>query len=134
MRSLGLGVSVLAIVFTLVGIASADEKPNPREKPETAIVEGIRLLEGKEYVAFLKAFVPPAELKTMTNKETLEELAKKFGDKKAARLLKVLKMAKEVKPTMDANGTKATYDLKEAINGKKTITLIKIEKCWYVQN
>jgi hypothetical protein len=121
-------------LLALVGLAVADSDVDPREKLETAVPEGIRLLEAKDYSTFLKNFVPPDDLKKYTENSSFDEFAKQFGETKAPRLLQVMKAIKEVKPTVDPSGMKATYELQEPIAGKKTITWLKIDKHWYIKN
>lgn len=126
----------LCFVFSFASLAGAEEvvKPERLEKLSTAIPEGIRLLEAKEYVVFLKSFVAPSDLKMITERSSLEEFAKKFGETKGPRMLEVLKEIKEAKPSLDATETKATFALKEEIGPKKSITFAKQEKRWYIQN
>ncbi|HMP01898.1 MAG TPA: hypothetical protein PKD86_10740 [Gemmatales bacterium] len=124
----------LCLVAVSIGFVTADDKPHPREKLDTAILEGIRLLEAKEYAAFLKAFVLPEELKQITESVSMEVFAQQFGERKAPRLLEVLKEVKGAKPAMDPQGAEATYELKEEIAGKKKITFIKSGKLWYIKN
>jgi hypothetical protein len=120
------------VAFSCVALvaasSAADAKADPREKLETAIPEGIRLLEAKEYAKFLKNFVSPDVLKKLTEKQTLEEFAKEFGEEKAARLLKALQTIKDAKPELDADGKKATYKLKE-----RPLIFVKIDKYWYIE-
>jgi hypothetical protein len=35
---------------------------------------------------------------------------------------------------LDPSGNKATYELKEPIDRKKTIGWVKVDKHWYIQN
>jgi hypothetical protein len=131
---------LLTIAFAVLATAgsaraqdSKDDKPDPREKVDTAIAEAVRLIEAKEYVKLLKGFVPPDELKKITEIVTLDEFAKKFGDGKAPRLLKALKATKGIEPTMSDDGSKATIKFKEPIDGKDKIEFIKIGKHWYIK-
>lgn len=126
-------MAILIWLPALVGLA-ADSQADRREKLETAVPEGIRLLEAKDYVAFLKNFASPEDLKKFTEKTPLDEFAKEFGLEKAPRLLEVLKSIRDVKPTLELDGTKATYALKEPIGGKKVIIWVKIGKYWYIHN
>jgi len=126
---------ISSLVFSFVTpLVAQDVKPESREILETSIPEGIRLLEAKEHKAFVEIFVPPADLKKITEGTSLEEFAKKFGERKAPRLLEILKEIKGTKPSLDDNGTKATFALKEEKNGKKSITFVKIDKYWYIKN
>ncbi len=104
------------------------------EKLETAIPEGIRLLEAKEYTLFMKSFAKPDDLKRVLEKESMDEFAKRFGETRGAILLSILKDFKDVKPKMDETGTKATYPVKTEGSPKKEMTFTKIEKRWYIEN
>jgi hypothetical protein len=111
----------------------ADEKkPDPREKVETALAEAIRLLEAKDYTTVIKNFAPPEVLEKMTKEKSLEEVAKGFGEGKGPRLLKVLKATKDVKPKLNNAGDKATFELPEEVNSKKSVSFIKVGKYWYI--
>jgi hypothetical protein len=125
--------ATLGMAIALVGMVRADDKPDPREKVDTAVAEAIRLMEAKDYAGLLKNFVPPDDLKKMTAVVTLDEAGKRFGEGKAPRLLKALKEAKSLKPTMDASGNKATFTFKESIDGKNDIVFAKIGKYWYIE-
>ena len=138
MKLLPAAMFVCLFLFVGVGLVSAedkkDDKPDPREKLETAIPEAIRLLEKKEHVELLKKFVSPEELKNITKSQTIEELAEGFGGKKAEEVLQALKQLKDVKPKLSDDDKKAVYTLKEAVGSKETITFIKVEKYWYIKN
>jgi hypothetical protein len=126
---------LIPIAFLFVSPAFAnDDEPEKREQLETAIPEGIRLLEAKEYELFLQSFVSPDELKDVTGGTSLAEFAKKFGERKAPRLLEVLKEIKDVKPVLDEAKAEATFAFKKEIGGKKSITFQKVDKYWYIKN
>lgn len=127
-------IAACLLVASSLPLATADEQPNPRENVETAVLEGIRLLEAKDYTTFLKTFVAPDELAKILEEVPLDQLAEQFGAKKAPRLLDVLKMIKDAKPTLDAEGKTASYELKNAIGGKKGIQWKKVDKFWYITN
>lgn len=112
---------------------SKDDKIDPRTKVDTAIAEAVRLIEAKDYVKLLQNFVPPEELKKITEAATIDEFAKKFGDRKAERLLKALKATKGIEPTMSDDKSKATVQFKEPIDGKDKIEFIKVDKFWYIK-
>jgi hypothetical protein len=123
----------LCLVFSGMGIGQ-EPKPDFREDLKTAIPEGIRMLEAKEYVAFLKAFVPPELLKKIVGDGKIEEFAEKFGKGKSATLLKVLSQVKDAEPEYNEDKTKALYKLKEVVDGKSKIEFSKQEKYWYIEN
>ena len=108
-------------------------KVDPREHLPTAISEGIRLLEAKEYLAFLKVFVPPEELAQRERREDIAAFAEKFGQK-APLLLVALKEAQQGKPVMQKEGTVASFELTAREGGPKTLRFEKIGKYWYIAN
>jgi hypothetical protein len=124
---------VAVAFFATATLARADDKPDPRAKVETAVAEAVRLIEAKEYATLLKKFVPPDEYKRVTENVSIDEFAKKFGESKAPRMLKALKAAQGVKPTMNDDGSKATIEFKEPVEGKDKIEFIKIDKLWYIK-
>lgn len=131
-----IGVFCTFVVWTVASVSCvwAKDAADPREKLETAIPEAIKLLEKEEFETFLEKFVPPDDLKKITAKTPLSEMAKGFGERKALRLLKILKAANGNKPTIDADGKTAVYELKEPVEGKMDISFIKVGKLWYLKN
>lgn len=127
----------LALAATLaLPCAAAVQNPNPRTKPDTIVAEGIRLIEAKEWARFLQAFVPPEEFKRITEQAPIEQFAKAFGESgRGDALLAALKSVKGATPTLDADGTTATYKLKEPVAGMRdTLTFIKVGEFWYLKN
>ncbi|MGF1580245.1 MAG: hypothetical protein ACFCD0_12855 [Gemmataceae bacterium] len=126
-----------AIVFTLLAFvvpASGQTDPKVFQKLETAIPEGIRMLEAKKYEPFLKNFVPPELYKKITSKITPQKFSQEFAKRNAPRLLQVLKEIKGKTPTYSNEGMRATYELTAPIAGKKSISFNKINNHWYVKN
>ncbi len=105
-----------------------------REKLETAIPLGIRLLEEKKYEAFLNKFVIPADLDKITAKTKLEDFAREFAKEKAGKLLAVLKEIKGETPKESEDGRKATFPLTKNVDLREAITFVKIDKYWFIQN
>lgn len=124
---------LLSVLCLNRGMVQADDKDALREKLDTAIVEGIRLLEAKEYATFLRHFVPPDMLKQLGD-DKFDEFAKKFSEKKAGQLLAALKSVKNEKPKLDDDGTTATFDVKIEDAPRKTVVFKKIDKYWYISN
>jgi hypothetical protein len=125
---------VCSVVF-VAAACTAEPKADPRQKLETAIPEAIRLLEAKEYETLLKTYIPPDELKKINEEGALPKILKGFEADKAIDLLRILKEIKDQKPTLDANGMKATFKLKETEKtGRDTITFVLIDKLWYIGN
>lgn len=128
--------AALMLSLAVCGLATSEDKADPREKLETIIPLGIKQLEAKDYAKFLKTFVLPEDYEQITKNVSAEEFAKKFGEDNAAKLLKILKAIKDAKPTLDKDGSEATYDIKkeDQVNGKATIVFVKKDKFWYVRN
>jgi hypothetical protein len=127
---------MLAVVFALP-VATATQNPDPRTNVETAVTEAIRLLEAKEYVKFIAAFVPPDDLKRITAQGTsVEQFAQAMADgPRAGLLLSALKSVKDATPTFDSEGKTATYKLKEPVMGARdTLVFVKIDGFWYLRN
>lgn len=125
---------VFVSVMLNVGNIQADDKKAFQEKLDTSIVEGIRLLEAKDYTNFLKTFVDPEQFKKFSESGNIEEFANKFGERKGPQLLEVLKSIKGKEPKLENDGKKATYEIKIEGVSKNTITFVKIEKYWYISN
>ena len=129
---------LLALVFTMltfsVSVSAQETKPNPFEKLDTAIPEGIQLLEKKEYVKFLSNFVTPSDLAEIKKTMKLEDVAKMFGGVRGAGMLKAFKEIEKEKPELSDDGKNATYKLKVPIGDKDQITFVKIKKLWHIKN
>ncbi len=112
----------------------AEESVDSRENLATLIPDAIRLIEAKEYEKLLEKIAAPDALKQITESMSLKEAAEAFGAHHADALLKVLKSMDGKKPVMEDGGKKAvfTHDVKDA--PKDTITFVKIDKYWYIQN
>lgn len=135
MKGTSIVISAFLFVWATVGMSSAeDKKPDPREKPETAVAEAIRLLEKKEHVDFLKKFVAPDDLKGLTKRITFDQFAKEFAGEKADKLLKALKQVEDGKPELDKEMKEAVFKLKEDVGEKDSITFKKVDKYWYIKN
>ncbi len=99
------------------------------------VPETIRLLEAKEYATVLETLVPPDDFKKITSELPLAEFAAKFGEKKAAELLAVMKIVKDQKPKLSDDGNIATVSLPESTEfPKKEIVFVKIEGRWFIKN
>ena len=123
---------------------SADD---PHASPQTLIPELINLLEDDDFVGYLKASMPPSAL-NMEMQETkvssIEELADKYfqASGSLAKLTEAYKrnMAQALRaiqgqtPVLDTSNeiAKATYTLGEPVNGKNTITFMKVGGLWYL--
>jgi hypothetical protein len=123
----------LSVTLLIPQSGAAPAQSDPRERLETAIEEGIRLLEKKEYLKFLTTLADPAAL--AKRRDTPEEFAAEFAEDGAERLLAMLKRIRTAKPAMSADGNTATYQLDPAPErGPRTLRWEKIGKYWYIAN
>ena len=118
-------LSVLAVPL------SAAESPE-RETLEKAIPYAIKLLEAKDYKAFMENFATPEDLKEITDGEPLEKAAAEWGKETGAHLLAALKKIKDLKPKLADNGNVATYPLPEPIDGETEVVFKKVGKFWFL--
>ena len=107
---------------------------DPRSGLRSCIATVTRLLEKKEYVTVITTSVPPKTLERILKGTTVEQLAENFSQKKAGRLLEVLKAIGDVEPSVEAGGRVASFALKQAIGGKMKITFEKVGRYWYTRN
>lgn len=113
-------------------IGLAEDRLNAREELATAVPEAIRLLEKKKYEDFVTSFMPPDALKKITQEQSTEEFARRFGERFAVKLLQVLQSIEGKTPKLDQDGMIATFthDVKDAPSD--TITFVKVGKYWYI--
>jgi hypothetical protein len=127
---------MLATIFACalaVNVIGQEAKPDPRENLETAIPEAIRLLEAKDYLALIKHFVHPDDLKKLEEQgKSPEKLAEQFGEKKAERLHAVLKEIKDKKPELNDDGSQAVFKVDDKPGG--VIRFHKSGKLWCIRN
>jgi hypothetical protein len=130
------GLLLAALVFSGVVQSSATQPADPRREPASAIKEAIRLLEARDYAAFVKTCMRPSELEEMLVKhKTVEEVAKEFAQSdRAARMLDVLKAASTMTPVMNADGTRANYTFEKPVGGAKRLSLAKVDGLWYLRD
>jgi hypothetical protein len=132
MKSLIRSAVTLLATFTF-GIAAVPD--DIRQDLGKLVPEAIRLLEAKEYATVLEVLVPPDEFKKLTAEHPIAEFAAKFGEKKAAVLLAVLKSTNDLKAKLSEDGNTATFDLPEnAEFPKKEIVFTKIDGRWFIKN
>ena len=113
MKLLSTAITLAMVMFA--PMVQAVQTPHPRTQPESAVKEGIRLLEASKYAEFLKTFARPSELEELTAKRSIDDVAAEFGDKRAPDLLAALRAASTMKPTISAEATRAEYSFREAV-------------------
>jgi hypothetical protein len=128
--------SILTVaLFALAGFQqpAATAKPDPRANLDTTIALGIKLLEQKDYKTFLTTFPRPERL--AERRDTIEEFVASFAKGNADRLLGALKQIQSMKPTMNADGSMATYTFDPPPEtGPRTLRWVKVNGVWYIDN
>jgi hypothetical protein len=130
MRALSALFLLLAITISLTSPARA-ETPADLQK---AIESGVKMLEAKNYLAFIETFMPPEDVAQVPDKA---RFAEGFGKKKAAVLLEVLRFVQSRAPEMSADGKKATWSLgkMEGAPAKRPLVFLKHDDGrWYIEN
>ncbi len=128
-------ICAVGVALCVSGAAAVDaQTTNPRTQPESAIKEGIRLLEAKKFAEFAKTFVRPSELEELLAKQPLEELVVEFEKRRAADLLAVLRAASAMKPTLNEERTRAVYTFEKPVGGERRLQLEKIGEFWYLRD
>jgi hypothetical protein len=124
-----------ALLLLLVVSAGADAA-SPQESLDTAIPDAIKLLEGKQYIEFVKRYGPPREAKFVSslNLDGQAEFIAQFGKGKGPKLLTALRDIKGTKPTLSDDGKKATFKLKTKVGDKESMTWNKDGKNWRIAN
>jgi hypothetical protein len=123
--------AVAIAIVVLAPLVQTVQTSNPRTQPESAVKEGIRLLEASKYAEFLKTFARPSEVEEMVAKRPMDELAAEFGEKRAPDLLAALRAAATMKPTISAEGTRAEYSFEKPFGRERRISMVKIGEFWY---
>jgi hypothetical protein len=100
-----------------------------------AIAHGLALLRAKDYTGFLKAFVPPDELKKMTEDSTLEKEAAQIASELGGNVLAIFERIQDIRPVLNKEGTLATFTLPgEGVDGEHEFTFKRIGKDWYIED
>src|SRR4051812_37100467 len=98
MTSVILPLLVLCLVFVGVPFQTVT-KPASRERAETAILDGLRLIDAKDYQAFLVEFMPPEIVKERTKSaDTTKAWVQYFTTYGIVYLLPRMKEASKVTP------------------------------------
>ncbi len=107
-----------------------------RQNLDKLVPETIRLLEAKEYATVLETLVPPDEFKKFIGEVPLAEATEQFGKNAAAKLLELMKVVKDLKPTLSEDGIVATFDIpqKTPETHKKPMVFTKIDGKWFLNN
>ncbi|MEO1528282.1 MAG: hypothetical protein AAFX06_22905 [Planctomycetota bacterium] len=98
------------------------------------INQGIGLLEGEQYRAFLELFRTPKEVERLKNKGQFEAVLEEFSVEKAPALLAALKSIQGKSPELSDDKTTASFPLSEELDGKDKLALVDLAGDWYIPN
>jgi len=134
MRHLVLFTFAFSICLASAGaLIAEDPKADPQSTLEGSIAEMIRLLEAKEHMKLIKTFASPDDVKGFEKQPGgLEQMAERFGENHARRLLASLKQAQKQKLKIEDDGVSASFEPKKEDESLKTIKFRKVDKKWYV--
>ena len=129
-----------AVAFCLSTFAAplqVTPKPSPRENVETTVVEGLRLLESKDYRTFLQEYFPPEWVKAkMAEPGGLNAWVEGWVANSLGNVQRHLKQASTAKPTYDEAKTTAIFRLTFQ-DGKesfvKNYKMVKVGLYWYIE-
>jgi hypothetical protein len=136
LRLLILALALFTVVpaFAAEDAAASDTKPT--ESLETAIPHIVKLLEARDYKAFIETYANPDDLKKILEEKSVDEIAKSLGDGKARELIAFFKAIQGAKPKLEDNDNKATFEIPENFKATlpRPLVFIRIGTRWYIKN
>jgi hypothetical protein len=100
-----------------------------------SIREMVRLLERKEYEAFLDRFLAPDDKAQMLRQTTLQNAAQRFGEAKAPDLLAILRSLRAKIPRYTSDGESAAFTFETGTPPvRQEIRFQRIKGAWYLRN
>ncbi len=125
----------LVATYGLGGTPEAQDSGGSQDALGGAITRGLGLLETKRYVEFLQMFLKPEDLKELTERRTLDEVAKEYTGEFETHMLVLFRRIKTMKPVMNPERTTATFTLPgEGIDGENEFTFLRVGKDWYIED
>lgn len=109
----------------------APQRPANLE-PEAAVTEMARVLEAGNFVEFFTTWCLPEDVAKMTGDgKSIEDVAKKFGEKKGKKALASLLAAAKVKPVRNEAGDEVVF---EGEGIEMPVRLKRVDGRWYLCN
>jgi hypothetical protein len=127
-------ISILLLILIIGCKAQNTKVKDPQSTIETSIDDCISLLEKKEYKTIFEKYIYPEDLKKILQDMTIDKLTLSFAEKKADRMLKGLKIARNKKIEYKENGSVGIIDLGEVESGPKDFVFRKVKDLWYISN
>lgn len=132
---LGSSLSIKAdtLINTNAHIVITTSQAEPAAALNKDILDGIKLLENKEYEKFLKRYPLPEEFEKILQEVTFEQLTAAFAGENAEQLLKALKICSTIAPAFNEDKTEARF--KVNLEGAGEYLVFKrVNNIWYVRN
>jgi hypothetical protein len=129
--------SVTAPPPTVAATSSSSATPAPTNvdppdlgTPHDVIEHMIALLEGQRYDKLFQTYVDPEDLHKLLEGKSLREVIDTFvHEDKARDLMRILLVARTMRPVIDAEHHTAEYDIED-----KTIHFREVNGRWYIMN
>jgi len=120
--------------------AAGDQAPfvaGPQADLNAAVAAGIYYAKSQDLVGYAKTLVPPDVLAEPLKIMPLEEFAVKAAESPetaqgAANMLEILTSIQNKTPSLNDDGTRASYSIDPPVDGHKVITFNKIGGFWYL--
>ncbi|MBN2077834.1 MAG: hypothetical protein JW838_02640 [Spirochaetes bacterium] len=119
----------LALVFVSGFTAVRGEDVSVKEV-KAAVADMVALLEAGKYRDFMEKYAPPKVVREMKQSGEFEMAVRGFEEDKSQDLLKHLRMAAAMEPTVDDAGAVKYADQ----SWRKPLVFTKIDGRWYLAN
>ena len=96
------------------------------------VAQGIGLLEGEQYRAFLSLFKTPREVETLKRRGQFEAMVEEFPKQEAPALLAALKSIRGTQPEMSEDKKIASFTPSEKIAGREQVTFVYQDGDWFL--
>jgi hypothetical protein len=131
--------AVIALAIAAVVVcpgASRAAQTDASQQVRATLQRGVRLLEAKDYAAFVKELLRPSELdRLMAKFKTIESVAAEIARRdETAPLLERLRAAVTLEPTYRRDGTIASFTFDPPIGRERGLSLEKIGERWYLRD
>jgi hypothetical protein len=135
-RTLRHAFLVATIFLTLGNGAARGQESELSQQVAAAVAGAARMLERKEYAAFVKTYLRPSELEELLAKyESVEKIAAEFTRRdRHVTMLARLQAAAKGTPTFSREGTIATYRFDPPVDKERGLSLQKIGDRWYLRD
>jgi hypothetical protein len=117
-------------------VATTKPTKAQRRKVLREIKRGLRLLQKKKYLAFLKRFISPQDKQRILRHNKLKVLAPRFGKHKARTLEVVFEWLLKHKPKSHFQNKRLVFSLKRCphTTPRDHIHFVNIKGTWYIKD